>query len=409
MSPTPLDLRSYVAEKRAELATQTADPAFPPSEYKSRLDSLRAAMADSGIDLLLLTSPEAICWLHGFTCRWNKVYTSSAWPALQTTAVHVNHDRFIVFESGDHAHTLRLTSISTDNRFFDVYDAEGMIAFIMRELAAEGWLRGVVGLEKQSPVPSPYLSQAVEEKLVSSGLRVVDAGKLTRDVRRIKSPLELEAIREAARICDVGLDALARVLKPGVTELECWAEMVHAMAAEGGEPGAMHETVSPLGAGYTISSRRTFEAGQYLFADPTGVYHRYHANIARTFWLGEPTREALRLADIEAGSFDVLRTTAKAGTPVRDVNRALREYYEEAGVSGLGWAGGYELGIAFPPDKVGEFLFEVDEETPEAVIEAGMVTNFENLMHVINIDTVVYEADGARTLSRKPFDIVVVD
>lgn len=409
MSPSSLDLTGYVAERRAELATLTADMPFPPSEYQGRLDRLRSAMAAAGIDLLLLTSPEAICWLHGFTCRWNKVYSSSAWPALQTTAVHVDHDRFIVFESGDHQHTLRLTSISTDNRFFDVYDADGMISFITRELAAEGWLRGVVALEKQSPVPSASLSQAVEERLISSGCRVVDAGTLTRDVRRVKSPLELEAVDEAARICDVALDALARVLKPGITELECWAEMVHAMAAEGGEPGAMHETVSPLGAGYTISSRRTFEAGQYLFADPTGVYHRYHANIARTFWLGEPTREAIRLAEIEAGSFAVLRETAKAGTPVRDVNRVLREYYADAGVSGLGWAGGYELGIAFPPDKVGEFLFEVDEEDPEAVIEAGMVTNFENLMHIINIDTVVYEADGARTLSRRPFDIVVVD
>jgi hypothetical protein len=52
----------------------------------------------------------------------------------------------------------------------------------------------------------------------------------------------------------------------------------------------------------------------------------------------------------------------------------------------------------FLPDWVGEFVFTVDEEDPEAILEAGMVTNYESMVHYAMIDTIVYEENGARAL-----------
>lgn len=406
------ELKAYVDARLADLRSRAPDIPFPREEYADRLGKLRSLMTASGIDLLLVSSPEAICWLHGYRSRWNKTQSPTAWPPLQATAVHVDHDRFIAFETLEHQYMMLKTSISTDNRFSKAEDLHGMLSFLIQELDAEGWLRGTAGIEKYSATPNRVVSEAVEAALTGRGARVIDASAILRGARRVKSPRELACIEEATRICDSGLLALQKELRPGMTELEAWAELLRGMAAEGGEPAGIHEcvVVGPIELGHMFSSRRQIRAGDYLFADPCGVVNRYHGNVAATYWMGEPPKEALALAEIEAGAYDVLRATAKAGTAIRDVNRALRQYYADAGVWGMhAWTGGYELGIAFPPDWVGEFVFTVDDEDPDDVFEAGMVTNYESMIHHVMIDTVVYEAGGARTLSRLPHQILVVD
>jgi hypothetical protein len=96
--------------------------------------------------------------------------------------------------------------------------------------------------------------------------------------------------------------------------------------------------------------------------------------------------------------------------------------------------GGYELGIAFPPDWVGEFVFDIIDEFPDGVFEANLVTNFESIIGTLlgstapavhsfleaaatpeqfvttfNIDTVVYADNETYTLSALPLSAIVVE
>ncbi|MDP9242719.1 MAG: aminopeptidase P family N-terminal domain-containing protein, partial [Actinomycetota bacterium] len=269
------ELGAFVDARLAELRAREPDIPFPQEEYDARLSKLRGRMEDAGIDTLLVSSPEGACWLHGYRSRWNKMQSPTAWPPLQMTAVHADSGRYIAFDTTEHEDLLRLTSVSRDNRLSVAEDMDGMLPFILKELSAEGWLGGTVGIEKWSPVPNRAVSEAVEAELVAHGSTIVDASALVREVRRIKSPRELALVEEAVRICDVGLRALADFLKPGVTELEAWAEMMRAMAAEGGEPAGIHEcvVVGPAELGHMFSSKRPIESGDYLFADPCGVVY----------------------------------------------------------------------------------------------------------------------------------------
>jgi len=410
-TPDP-ELKAFVDARLAELRAREPDIPFPQEEYDARLSKLRRRMQDARIDLLLVSSPEGACWLHGFRSRWNKMQSPTEWPPLQMTAVHADSGRYIAFDHVDHGDLLRLTSVSPDNRLSVAEDMDGMLPFIVKELEAEGWLGGTVGIEKWSPVPNRAVSEAIEAELVSRGSTIVDASALVREVRHIKSPREIAYIEEAVRICDAGLEALRRFLRPGVSELEAWAGLLLGMAAEGGEPAGIHEcvVVGPAELGHMFSSTRRIKPGDSLFADPSGVRYRYHGNVAKAFFLGEPPKEALRIAEIEAGAYPILCETAKAGTRVRDVNKVLREYYVDAGVWGMHeWTGGYELGISFPPDWVGGYVFTVDQEDLEDFFEARMVTNYESMVHYAMIDTIVYEENGARALSSLPHELVVVD
>jgi Xaa-Pro aminopeptidase len=408
-------LTEFLAQAEATRDAVAPDLAFSREEYADRLTRLRAAMAQDGVQTVLLSSPEAMCWLHGLSLRWYKSHSPRQWRPLTCCAVNVDSDRIIQFEGYEHQEMIRRTSVVEDVRLLPRYERAGMLEFIVRELAAEGWTTGTVGVEKYSYVPNPAVAAQIEQALTAAGATVVDATDAVRRVRRLKSPAEIASVERAAEICDAGVLALRSALAPGMTELEAWSEMVGAMSKAGGEPSALHELAvvsSPAGGlGHAIAGRRVIQAGDWLDVDPCGVYNHYHANRNAVFYVGEPPEIAVQLMDLLGGAYSVLTSVATVGTPVREVNRALRAYYEDAGVWHLNsqyWVGGYELGISFPPDWVGEWLFTVNSEDQEGVIEDGLVTNYESIIGLGLLDTIVYQTSGTRTLSKIPYEILSV-
>ena len=97
-----IGLAEFVADLDERTSAVPPDIPFSREEYAGRLDRLRAAMAEDGIDTLLLSSPEAMNWLHGLSLRWYKAQAPRMWRPLTCTAVHVDHDRFIQFEGIEH-------------------------------------------------------------------------------------------------------------------------------------------------------------------------------------------------------------------------------------------------------------------------------------------------------------------
>lgn len=387
--------------------------AFNINEYASRLDRLRAAMAKAGIDVVLLASPEAQCWLHGYQARWYRTGATTAWPPVSFTAVHVDRGEIVVFDTADHARLIRLTSVATDIRHPKGEDPSlsGVHRFVLAEL--RGWLSGTWGLERWSPRQNAAITGDLEAQLRDTSVRVTDVTVLLRDLQRIKSDAEIETIREASRILDVGYTHLLDGnLSPGMTEAEVWAELEWAMAGAGGETSGLHNTVSRTrNYCHAFSGTRRLGRGQLLL-DPCGVKHRYHANTARQFWLGEPPAALVAASAAAAGAIDVLRDVARTGASFATVNARLREYYQATGLWELrDWNGGYQLGISFPPDWVGEFNWNV-ESTGEhdKFVEHGLVTNFESFIGGAGyIDTVVFLDEGPEILASTPRPLLVID
>ena len=80
-----------------------------------------------------------------------------------------------------------------------------------------------------------------------------------------------------------------------------------------------------------------------------------------------------------------------------------------------GWVGGYELGIAFPPDWVGNYVYEMTDTETDRIFEPGTIVNFESQFFAPRmsgityyVDTLLFKADRAyRPLKFKP-ELVVV-
>jgi len=391
---------------------------FSDEEYAGRLTRVRQAMSKMNVDLLWTGWPDAMLYLHGYEITW---YSPSRNPRTGT-AVHKDHDKQIFLGGED-----IVFSAAKDRRPIRGGQGAGPGAAakaVVDILKDEGWLKAgtVVGMEFERYLPTPAVARELEAAFVAAGAKVVDATSVIGTVRNIKSPAEIAAFEQAARIADVGIRAVAEMLKPGVTSAEIYGAAYYAMAKVGGEVTAIPQAVQPgrPASTHLLPSRRQIQAGESFAFDLAGVYKRYHANLDRTFICGDPEPELVRIHRAANEGLGVFQQAAKAGAKIGDVNRTMQELYKKADI----WKYsngplGYELDASLPPDWCGDFWFNVSNADDARLFEPNMVTNFETRFRTNDSkakfefvaharDTFVYTPQGARMLSAIPCDLIVV-
>lgn len=394
---------------------------FTREEYRDRLTRIRSRMAEARIDVLLVTAPEGMNYVSGYQCEWYQGQSPRQWPASSAIAIHVDRDRFIHFDTERELVLTRTCSIAEDIRAFPPATLRDGIAFIAAELKRDDWLPGTVGIEMHSYRPNRLISHRFEDALVAQGGTVVDGTDILREVRWVKSKAEMACLEEAARIADIGLLAAQAELRPCVMELEVYGAMFYAMTKAGGEGAAIYMPVlsgKKSNALHALASRRRIRQGELVVVDLSGVYHRYHCNMARTYSMGEPANDVAERAAKACGSMAVLASILRPNLPVAELNRTMKAYYEDQGLwQDRGWIGGYEMGIAFPPDWVGGFVYDpLSPINADRAFEPGTAVNYENQFFMprhegsyFMIETLLFKDDGARFASKVPYALTVIE
>ena len=392
---------------------------FPEEEYRGRLARLRAAMAEAKVDLLFLTAPESIYYLTGFACEWYQAQSGRGFPATSGVAVHAERDDLIHFETPSEAILTAFGAASRDVRIFPIESRRDGFAFILKELGAEGWLKGTAALELYNYRPNPMQAGRFREGFAEAGMKVVDGTDILRDVRHIKSPAEMACFAEAARIADIGMAAARDAIAPEVTELEVFGEFIAAMTKAGGEfPGILPPVMSGFrsNALHPLATRKKIEKGDRVNVDLCGVFNRYHCNIARGFWVGEPPAAAAKMHADSVKAFEIIEGMLKPNMNVREMLEAVRDHYASAGIlDDCYWSGGYELGVAFPPDWVGAFIYDLTMTGPEETFKPMTVVNHEcnfyapeGLGMSATIETFFFHEDRAEFACKTPRDLQVL-
>jgi Xaa-Pro aminopeptidase len=391
---------------------------FSLNEYRQRLSRVRETMTRDKIDLLYLSAPESIFYISGYQAEWYQAQSTKLWPPASGIAIHVDHDNFIDFDTEEEEILARYTSISTDTRI--CRETTEMPSWIVQELKKEGWLPATVGLEMWSYRPNRAVSETFQSALEKEGCKVVDGTDIVREVRAIKSPQEIAYVEKAAQIADIGMNAAIESIRPGMTELEVYGEIVHAMAKAGGEnPGIpVLVTSGPKTAClHALSSRKKIQKGELVNIDICGVYNRYHSDIARSLSIGKPNPDVAKIVELSAKAFELISKLIRPNLPVAEFNQKMKAYYEEAGIlQDKWWVGGYELGIAFPPDWVGEFVYDMDIDAGDQLFVPGTVVNYESNFYLphkagtsYQINTLIFTEEQARIPGEIPNDLTVIE
>ncbi len=394
---------------------------FSVNEYRKRLSRVRKLMARKKIDLLFLSAPASLFYISGYQAEWYQSQSPKIWPPASGIAIHADHDDFIHFDTEEEEVICRYTSISSDPRIYrETADTTDMLSWIVQELKKEDWLPATVGLEMWSYRPNRAVSEMFQSAFEKEGCRVIDGTDIVREVRAIKSPQEIAYVEKAAQIAEIGHKAAMESMRPGMTELDVYGEIVNAMAKAGGENPAIPVLVTSgpkCACLHALASRKKIEKGENVNIDICGVFNRYHANMARTYSIGKPNPDVAKVVELSAGAFDVIAEVIRPNLPVSEFNERMKAYYEEVGIEqDKWWFGGYELGIAFPPDWVGEFVYDVEIDAGDQLFVPGTVVNYESNFYLphkagvsYQINTLIFTKERARILGEIPNDMIIIE
>lgn len=158
----------------------------------------------------------------------------------------------------------------------------------------------------------------------------------------VKSDREIELMSEAGRILEMVHNELAEALRPGMSTLEIdrlGEELIRSYGCipsflnYNGYPASICVSVNEEVVHGIPSSRHLLKEGDIVSLDAGVIYKGYHSDAARTYGIGEISREAENLIRVTRECFFEGIKYAKEGNHLFDISGAIGRY---AGKHGYG-------------------------------------------------------------------------
>ena len=374
-----------------------SDPARTPgpAEVAGRYARLRAAMAEHGIDALLVSGNEysgfegAVRYVSGFRIVHRYAYVLL--PASgEPIAIFPSEARWV----GDHA----------DGWIADPVFAEHPGAWIRDRVRELGVARlGVYGLD--------YVMAVRDYRALAGGpFELVDFDVAFDVARAVKSEQELELVRESMAINEAGFWAVHEAFEPGRTQAELMAAAEEVFVRMGTGRQTMDMVLSgPAGA--CTPEFRIPDPDAPIAADDLLLYSLevagpggHWVEFSRPLTRGTVSPETRRMLEAYDEYFAATATTMRAGATAHDVHRAVSAPFHDRGFP-LGHVTGHSIGMTMiEHPRIGEGV--------DVVLAEGMV--FSMHPHAIADgaracmymqDTWVVGANGATPLSSVPLAV----
>jgi Xaa-Pro dipeptidase len=310
---------------------------FPREEYAERLRRVRSGMADMQLDLLIASSPENICYLCG--------YESVGFFVQQALIVSVMEEPVLVVRA------LEVPNAEAScllDRIIGYQDHEGGSAAIARTVASL-FKRGRIGVELRSR--SLTCVQSDELKALLPDCSFVDSFGAVEDPRMIKSERELEYIRQAGHIVEVGIKAALAAVRTGVRERDIASAAYQAIIDAGSDwTGApvFVSSGSRSARAHTTWSDKTIASGEPVFLEVNAARNRYHAVMMRPAWLAPVPDRYRHMMDASRTGLEAALTAVRPGALAADVDRACRAAITQTGFGeAFRLRTGYSMGLGF--------------------------------------------------------------
>ena len=345
---------------------------FDPDEYRARVARTKAAMAERGIDVLLVASPANQFWLTGYD-GWS-FYTP------QMVVVALDRDEPVWIGRKMDAAGARFTAyLAPENvvPYPDDYvgsDTLHPMDFVADRLADMGLDRGRVGVEEDEYYYTAKWDRILRRRLTQA--EIVDAFLLVNRCRMVKSEQELTYMRQAGRIAAAAQQAAREAAAPGVRQCDVMAEVYRVTTAGLPDAGGTFPCKPPnamvgarCSAPHLSWTDDPLVPGEMFYIELGGIRHRYHSPLSRCLHLGPPPAELTRLAAVIAEGLEAVLSTVRAGVTCHDLAMAWQGVIRRHGVEKDSRIG-YPVGIGFPPTW-GELTASI-REGDETVLEPGM-------------------------------------
>lgn len=370
------------------------------------------------LDGVVATTPENIYYLSGFSSWSQNAYRYGGSQVYVVFPRDPARTPALLIGGGDAGYAalddVWLKEVYTYGRArrHSVPDAE--------KLTAEE--RRVVSVVESAPMgraPEEALARLIQEKgldrsqlgMDHSGLSLTSFGQIKsllpqaklhpastffRYVRMIKTPLEVQRLKEAATTNEQAIQAMLRRAKPGVTEGELSGIYKSEVAKAGGQVYWMHMSVS-RGGNFPALKDRVLQRGDIFRVDMGCSVRGYHADTCKSGCVGQPSEtHRKRYEAVQTGVLQAVEKL-KPGAYPANLYETMVQGVRAAGLPNYSnFFVGHTIGLEareFP------FLFGPAEEindpflppTTNTPMEPGMVVNLEASSHELGWGSVQVE------------------
>ena len=281
-------------------------------DHAARVERLQTLMGERDVDVVLLSVGSDLPYFTG--------YASMASERLTMLVVHREGEPVLFVP--------RLEAPRVEPGAFQIVawdEQDDPIAMVTRacgspERAAFGdhtWSAFLMALQEAMP-----------------GTQWSPASAVTRELRMVKEPAEVTALRRAAEAVDRVLGRVSDEIQfSGNTEAEVSRDLARMTVDEGHQESSFAIVASgPNGASpHHAAGDRVIEDGDLVVCDFGGRLDGYYSDVTRTFAVGELSREHEEVHAVVMAANQAGRDAVAPGVPCQEVDRAARTVIEDAG------------------------------------------------------------------------------
>jgi Xaa-Pro aminopeptidase len=381
---------------------------FLNEEYQTRISKLQKLMAQNDMDGILVTQPENLIYFSGYRTG---LYNSKFRPFL--CFIPVEGSPTLVLPNLELG-LGRQTSYIDDIRCWGgTPGCQGTNPLVLGADVIKAFRKSKskIGIEiDNGQRMGMNMAQFDELRSYLPSVSFVPSSGPIWKLRSIKSPLEIQYMKEACRITDKAIEAAVDFIQEGRSEKEVSMVLGMTMMKEGADFPRSLSISSGVG-NYDVinglSTDRRFKKGDMINIDFGALYKGYCSDITRSVFVGNPPERPRAFYLASKQIQERACRAVRPGIPVSEVDKVA-----EQAIIDLGYREymlhrtGHSLGLeVHEPPSVGP--------GDATVIEEGMILAIEPGIYDFSIgafrieDNVVVTSNGFEYLSNSTREMVI--
>lgn len=205
----------------------------------------------------------------------------------------------------------------------------------------------------------------------------------------IKTPLQIQAMREAGKLAAEVLEMIGEYVQPGVSTEEldrrCFEHItkvqkaIPANVGYHGFPKTLCTSINGVVCHGIPSPKEILNDGDIVNIDVTVIKGGWHGDTSRMYYAGTPSDDARRLVDVTLESMMLGIQAVKPGAQLGDVGAAIQVHAEAAGFSVVRDFCGHGIGKKYHEDPQ---VLHYGRPGTGVRLKEGMVFTIEPMLNI---------------------------
>lgn len=224
---------------------------------------------------------------------------------------------------------------------------------------------------------------AIEEKLKLHA----DRGEIVPNRKLLKTPFQIEKIKESAALNTAVLDAVAAQIHIGMSTEEIDKIVYDVTTKNGGIPAPLHYQGFPKSVCTSLNNEIChgipdeniiLQEGDIINVDVSTILNGYFSDASRMFKMGKISERAERIIKVTEECVELGLAAAKPWGHLGDIADAINTHARANGYSVVEEIGGHGIGLQFHEDP---FVSYVTPKGSEMLLVPGMMFTIEPMIN----------------------------